>query len=91
MSIGAGEDAHETRQLEHCRAATNPTLSKERIEAMGDAPRLELFARRNRLGWATWGNECLQHVTLVPPNARADLPPTEARQPRSGTEGAIGG
>ena len=25
------------------------------------------------------------------PNARADLPPTEARQPRSGTEGAIGG
>jgi len=28
---------------------------------------------------------------LMLPNARADLPPTEARQPRSGTEGAIGG
>lgn len=25
------------------------------------------------------------------PNARADLPPTDARQPRSGTEGVIGG
>lgn len=44
---------------------------------MGDAPRLELFARRNRLGWATWGNECLQHVTLVPPNDQAQRPERE--------------
>lgn len=43
---------------------------------MGDAPRLELFARRNRLGWATWGNECLQHVTLVPPNDGTQRPGT---------------
>ena len=26
-----------------------------------------------------------------PPNAKADLPPTGARQPRSGTEGGNGG
>jgi hypothetical protein len=31
------------------------------------------------------------HGLLTPPNEKADLPPTEARQPRSGTEGAIGG
>lgn len=53
---------------------------------MGDAPRLELFARRNRLGWATWGNECLQHVTLVPPNAdlRQDAD-SAASQPKETT------
>ena len=28
------------------------------------APRLELFARRNRLGWDTWGDEALEHVAL---------------------------
>ena len=26
---------------------------------------LELFARRQRLGWDTWGNEALEHVSLV--------------------------
>lgn len=27
-------------------------------------PYLELFARRQRLGWDTWGNEALEHVAL---------------------------
>ena len=30
-------------------------------------------------------------IVFMKPNARADLPPTDARQPRSGTEGVIGG
>lgn len=28
-------------------------------------PYLELFARRQRLGWDTWGNEALEHVTIA--------------------------
>ena len=29
------------------------------------APRIELFARRQRLGWDSWGNECINHVDLA--------------------------
>lgn len=45
-----------------------PELFMDMIEQMSPAPRVELFARRNRLGWATWGNEALNHVELVTPN-----------------------
>lgn len=41
-----------------------PELFLDLIEEMSPAPRLELFARRNRLGWDTWGNESLEMVTL---------------------------
>jgi N6-adenosine-specific RNA methylase IME4 len=34
------------------------------VEAVSPGPYLELFARRNRLGWDTWGNEALEHVSL---------------------------
>jgi N6-adenosine-specific RNA methylase IME4 len=34
------------------------------IETVSYPPYLELFARRNRLGWDTWGNEALEHITL---------------------------
>lgn len=34
------------------------------VESLCDGPYLELFARRNRLGWETWGNESLQHVEM---------------------------
>lgn len=34
------------------------------VESVTPGPYLELFARRQRLGWDTWGNEALQHVTL---------------------------
>lgn len=35
------------------------------VEQVSPAPRLELFARRNRLGWDTWGNEALNHVQIT--------------------------
>jgi N6-adenosine-specific RNA methylase IME4 len=35
------------------------------FETLGKSPYLELFARRQRLGWDTWGNEALQHVELA--------------------------
>lgn len=34
------------------------------IEQVSPGPYLELFARRQRLGWDTWGNEALNHVEL---------------------------
>ena len=34
-----------------------PEIFTERIEQVHDAPFVELFARRNRKGWDTWGNE----------------------------------
>lgn len=34
------------------------------VESVSPAPRLELFARRNRFGWHTWGNESIEHVDL---------------------------
>jgi N6-adenosine-specific RNA methylase IME4 len=34
------------------------------VEAASHGPYLELFARRNRLGWDTWGNEALEHVEV---------------------------
>lgn len=41
-----------------------PDLFGDMIEAMSPGPYLELFARRQRLGWDTWGNEALEHITL---------------------------
>jgi N6-adenosine-specific RNA methylase IME4 len=34
------------------------------VEMVSPAPRLELFARRQRLGWDTWGNEALGHIEI---------------------------
>ena len=49
--------------------SAKPEAFQDMVESVSPGPYLEMFARRNRLGWATWGNECLQHVTLVPPNS----------------------
>jgi N6-adenosine-specific RNA methylase IME4 len=35
------------------------------VEAVSPPKYLELFARRNRLGWSTWGNECLNHIAFA--------------------------
>jgi N6-adenosine-specific RNA methylase IME4 len=37
----------------------------EFVEQIAQPPRLELFAREQRLGWDTWGNEALEHVSLA--------------------------
>jgi N6-adenosine-specific RNA methylase IME4 len=46
---------------EHSR---KPEVFLDSIEASSPGPYLELFARRQRLGWDTWGNEALEHVSL---------------------------
>jgi N6-adenosine-specific RNA methylase IME4 len=36
------------------------------VESVSPGPYLELFARRQRLGWDTWGDEALEHVEMRP-------------------------
>jgi N6-adenosine-specific RNA methylase IME4 len=48
-------------RAEHSR---KPDAFYDLVEQVSPGPYLELFARRNRLGWDTWGNECLEHVAV---------------------------
>lgn len=45
--------------------SAKPEAFLDMVERVSPAPRLEMFARRNRLGWDTWGNESLNHVELA--------------------------
>lgn len=42
-----------------------PEAFLDLVESVSPGPYLELFARRQRLGWDTWGNEALEHVALT--------------------------
>lgn len=44
--------------------SAKPDAFLDMVERVSPAPRLEMFARRQRLGWDTWGNEALNHVEL---------------------------
>lgn len=50
--------------------SAKPEAFLDLVEQVCPGPYLELFARRQRLGWDTWGNEALNHV--------GDLAPKEA-------------
>lgn len=41
-----------------------PDAFYDLVESVSPGPYLEMFARRQRLGWDTWGNEALQHVEM---------------------------
>ena len=45
--------------------SVKPEAFLDLVESVSDGPYLELFARRNRLGWDTWGNEALQLAEVV--------------------------
>ncbi len=47
------------------RHSAKPDCVRDFIESISPAPRIELFARENLLGWSTWGNESLCHVELT--------------------------
>jgi N6-adenosine-specific RNA methylase IME4 len=47
------------------RHSAKPEAFYDLVERVSPGPYLELFARRNRLGWDTWGNEALEHVKLA--------------------------
>jgi N6-adenosine-specific RNA methylase IME4 len=44
--------------------SVKPDGMQDVIEQVSPGPYLELFARSNRLGWDTWGNEALNHIDL---------------------------
>lgn len=46
------------------RHSEKPEAAYAIIEAVSPGPRLELFARRRRNGWAVWGNEVDSDITL---------------------------
>lgn len=46
------------------RHSAKPEAFVDLVEEISPAPRVELFARRQRLGWDSWGNEALCHVEL---------------------------
>lgn len=68
-----GNLAHKKRQLGTCYSwprsghSAKPEAFIDMVEAVSPGPYLEMFARRNRLGWSTFGNECLQHIGAVAP------------------------
>ena len=47
--------------------SAKPDAFYDLVEQVNDGPYLELFARRQRLGWDTWGDEALEHVELACP------------------------
>jgi len=53
------------RPYESGRHSTKPDAFLDLVEQVSPGPYLELFARRQRLGWDTWGNEALEHVELA--------------------------
>ncbi len=49
------------RSMTHSR---KPDAFMDMVEQVSRGPYLELFARRQRLGWDTWGDEALEHVRM---------------------------
>ena len=45
--------------------SAKPEAFLDMVERVSPAPRLEMFARRARLGWDTWGNESLNHIEVA--------------------------
>lgn len=45
--------------------SAKPEAFLDIVEQVSPGPRLELFARRQRLGWDTWGDEALCHVDVA--------------------------
>jgi N6-adenosine-specific RNA methylase IME4 len=47
------------------RHSEKPDSFMDMVERVSPAPRLEMFSRRARLGWDTWGNEALHGTEAV--------------------------
>jgi N6-adenosine-specific RNA methylase IME4 len=51
----------------HIAHSAKPEPFQDLVEQVSPGPYLELFARRQRLNWDTWGNECRCDVEMVTP------------------------
>lgn len=45
--------------------SAKPEAFLDMVEEVSPGPYLELFARRQRLGWDTWGDEALNHLEVA--------------------------
>jgi len=45
--------------------SAKPDAFYDLVEELSPEPRLDMFARRQRAGWDTWGNECRCDVEMV--------------------------
>jgi len=65
-----GSLAHNRRQIGTCyqwprsHHSAKPEAFQDMVESVSPGPYLELFARRQRLGWHSWGNQAFCHVSL---------------------------
>ena len=50
----------------HNSHSTKPEFFQDLIEQVTNPPRLELFARRKRMGWDCWGNEVDSDIAFSP-------------------------
>lgn len=55
--------------------SAKPDAFGDLVERASPGPYLELFARRQRLGWDTWGDEALAHVEISTARLRTYEPP----------------
>ena len=60
-SVIAAAKPNHGKQTPHSR---KPEIFQDEIERCSPGPYLELFARRERLGWKTWGNESANSAGL---------------------------
>lgn len=49
----------------HNNHSAKPEAFLDLVESVSPGPRLELFSRRARLGWDTWGDEALHGTALI--------------------------
>lgn len=49
----------------HIAHSAKPEAFLDLVEQVSPEPRLEMFARRDRLGWDTWGNESLNTAAVA--------------------------
>lgn len=48
----------------HIAHSAKPDAFIDMVESVSPGPYLEIFARSQRLGWSSWGNESLRHVEI---------------------------
>jgi len=60
--LGASAKYGESQQRTH---SAKPEAFLDMVESVSPGPYCELFARRDRLGWDTWGNESLNTASMV--------------------------
>lgn len=66
-----GSLPHKRRHIGTCFAwprtvhSAKPEAFLDLVESVSPGPYLELFARRQRIGWDTWGDEALEHVGVM--------------------------